>query len=80
MKRLLKDSNDAGSGPTDIGHIIASRPNAWTVKALAEILCRKPAHLYKLIRSGSLPAYKMGGCLLLDPKETSEWWRGLRTL
>ncbi|PSH02564.1 MAG: hypothetical protein CXZ00_16815 [Acidobacteria bacterium] len=48
---------------------------ALRVEELAGLLSHSPKTLYKHIKAGSLPAYRIGGSILLDPSEVANWLR-----
>ena len=58
--------------------IIESRETALTVDELAGLLSASPKTLYKAIRSGRLPAYRVAG-IHLDPAEVAKWLRDRST-
>ena len=52
---------------------------ALTVDELGNLLNTSPKTLYKAIKAGHLPAYRVGGSIRLDPKEVAEWLRSRHT-
>jgi len=59
--------------------IIESKTNALTIGDLANLLNQSPKTLYKAVKSGRLPAYRVGGSIRLDPHDIAEWLRKRRT-
>lgn len=59
--------------------LIQSRQNAMTIEELATILSQSPKTLYKAVNRGSLPAYRLGGSIRLDPCDVAVWLRKRRT-
>lgn len=54
---------------------IAATGQALTVEQLAELLqCSKKA-LYKMVRSGTLPSFRVGTMVRFDPAITAQWLR-----
>jgi excisionase family DNA binding protein len=54
---------------------IAAMEQALTVEQLAALLqCSKKA-LYKMAQRGTLPAFRVGSMLRLDPEVTAQWLR-----
>lgn len=58
--------------------IIENRETAMTVEELAAYLNASPKTLYKAIRAGRLPAYRVAG-IRLDPAEVAKWLRDRST-
>jgi len=46
-----------------------------TVEMLGKLLSMSEKTLYKAIRSGKLPAYRLGGSIRLEPTEVAKWLR-----
>lgn len=63
----------------DIPETIETHNGAWTVNALAQLLGVSTKLLYKLIRQGRLPAFRIGTLVRLNPKTTGEWFRSQQT-
>ena len=59
--------------------LIESKTNAMTIEDLATIVSQSPKTLYKAVNRGTLPAYRLGGSIRLDPHDVSEWLRLHRT-
>ena len=59
--------------------LIQSKQNAMTIEELATMLSQSPKTLYKAVNRGSLPAFRLGGSIRLDPHEVAEWLRKRRT-
>jgi len=53
--------------------IVAAKHGAWKVDELAQLLACSEKVLYKFIRQGRLPAFRIGTLVRLDPKSTSVW-------
>lgn len=54
---------------------IAAMKQALTVEQMAALLqCSKKA-LYKMIQRGTLPHFRVGSMLRLDPEVTAQWLR-----
>ncbi len=68
------------SADGDLARLVESRGKAWTVEALAELLEVSAKFLYAQIKQGSLPAYRIGPMLRLDPKTTAAWLRSHQTV
>jgi excisionase family DNA binding protein len=51
----------------DLAGRIASRKSAWTVEDLALLLELSPKTLYKMAKSGNIPAIRIGGMIRFDP-------------
>ena len=64
----------------DLARVVELRGKAWTVEALAELLEVSAKFLYAQIKQGSLPAYRIGPMLRLDPKATAAWLRSHQTV
>jgi excisionase family DNA binding protein len=60
--------------------MIESGKNALTVEQLANKVSKSPKTLYKAIKAGRLPAYRIGGSIRLDPHDVAEWLRKRRTV
>jgi len=58
---------------------IETRTTPMTVAELGSILGRSPKTLYKAIKSGRLPAYRIGGAITLDPVEVVAWLKARHT-
>lgn len=59
--------------------MIESEQNAMTIDELATILTQSPKTLYKAVKRGSLPAFRIGGSIRLDRHDVAEWLRKRRT-
>jgi excisionase family DNA binding protein len=59
--------------------IVANRREAWTVPALAKLLSMSKGEIYEQVKSGKLPAYKIGTSIRLCPKLTAQWLRARLT-
>jgi excisionase family DNA binding protein len=59
--------------------IVEARRTALTVPELAKMLSLSKVSLYELVKTGRLPAMKIGGSIRLDPKTTAAWLRGRLT-
>ena len=59
--------------------MIRNKENALTVDELASVMSQSPKTLYKAIKAGRLPAYRIGGSIRLDPHEVAEWLDSRRT-
>ncbi len=55
--------------------IVESKPNAMTVEELATLVSQSPKTLYKAIKAGRMPAYRLNGSIRLDPHDIGEWLR-----
>jgi excisionase family DNA binding protein len=49
-----------------------------TVEELGRLLSMSPKTLYKSIKAGRLPAYRLGG-IRLDPHDVADWLRNRHT-
>lgn len=58
---------------------LETRETALTVDELGRLLNTSPKTLYKAVKSGRLPAYRVGGSIRLDPTEVAEWLRSRHT-
>lgn len=59
--------------------LIENKANAMTIEELATILSQSPKTLYKAVKKGTLPGFRLGGNIRLDPHEVAEWLRKRRT-
>ena len=50
-----------------------------TVEALSTLASLSPKTLYKAVKRGSLPAYRIGGSIRLEPSEIVAWLRSRHT-
>ncbi len=50
-----------------------------TVETLGNLTSTSQKTLYKAVKSGRLPAYRVGGSIRLEPAEVAEWLRDRRT-
>jgi excisionase family DNA binding protein len=66
--------------PESLDTIVGKRRTAWTVEALAELLNVGPSGLYKLIKRGKLPAYRINCSIRLDPQAVATWLRSKATI
>jgi excisionase family DNA binding protein len=44
-----------------------------TVEALGKLLAISPKTLYKVIKAGRLPAYRLGDSIRLEPSDVVKW-------
>lgn len=58
---------------------VANRSTAMTIEELGTLLSQSVKTLYKAVRAGRLPAYRIGGSIRLDPTDVAEWLRNRRT-
>src|SRR5512135_2835219 len=63
----------------DLASRIEARKSAWTVDDLALLLEMSPKTLYKMAKSGNIPAIRIGGMIRFDPALTAEWLRARTT-
>lgn len=56
-----------------IAEEIAGLKEALTIEQLARMLNLSPKTLYKQVKSGRLPAYRIGASVRLDPARTAVW-------
>ena len=59
---------------------VAEQREAWTVPALAKLLTMSKGEIYEQVKSGKLPAFKIGTSIRLCPKLTSRWLRARLTI
>ena len=59
----------------DIIETIGGYARALKVEELAELTQISAKTLYRQIRAGKLPAYRIGSQVRLDPEKTAEWLR-----
>ena len=57
---------------------IENHSGPLTVQELSKLLGKSPKTLYKAIKAGKLPAYRVGG-IVLDPVEVAAWLRQRHT-
>lgn len=55
-----------------IAETLESRKTLMTVEELSVLLSTSTKTLYKSIKAGKLPAYRLGG-IRLDPREVAAW-------
>lgn len=48
---------------------------ALKVEELAQLTAISSKTLYRMIAAKKLPAFRIGGCVRLEPKETADWLR-----
>lgn len=58
---------------------IESMDTLLTVESLGILLSTSPKTLYKAVKAGRLPAYRIGGSIRLDPSEVAAWLRARHT-
>lgn len=58
---------------------VAAQREAWTVSTLAKLLSLSKGEIYEQVKSGKLPAFKIGTSIRLCPKLTSQWLRARLT-
>jgi excisionase family DNA binding protein len=63
----------------DLASRIESRKSAWTAEDVALLLEMSPKTLYKMAKSGNIPAIRIGGMIRFDPVLTAEWLRARTT-
>lgn len=54
---------------------IESQKGAITIEWLAAKLTISPKTLCKMVQRGRLPAFRIGGCIRLNPKTVADWLR-----
>jgi excisionase family DNA binding protein len=52
---------------------IAARKNALTVEGLAELLNCSEEKLYKDVKKGKIPHFKLGSMIRFDPQKIAAW-------
>ena len=52
---------------------------ALTVEALGSLLTTSSKTLYKAIKAGRIPSFRIGGSIRLDPAEVAAWLRTRHT-
>ncbi len=57
---------------------IAAMQQALTMEQLAALLQCSKKTLYKMIHRGTLPHFRVGNMLRLDPEVTAQWLRSRR--
>ena len=57
---------------------IENMDTLMTVESLGKLLAMSPKTIYKAIKAGRLPAYRLGG-IRLDPAEVANWLRNRHT-
>jgi len=58
-----------------VAETIENMDSLLTVEVLSKLLSMSEKTLYKAIRSGKLPAYRLGGSIRLEPTEVVKWLR-----
>jgi excisionase family DNA binding protein len=58
---------------------VERKGSAWTVDGLAELMECSDKLIYKQIKSGKLPAIRLGSMLRIDPKDAGQWIRSRTT-
>jgi excisionase family DNA binding protein len=58
---------------------VAAKQEAWTVPELAQLLSLSKGEIYQQVKTGKLPALRIGTNIRLCPKITSEWLRARLT-
>jgi excisionase family DNA binding protein len=69
-------------GPTELTSIaeeIRATKGALTIPRLAQLLNMSPRSLYDHVDRGTLPAYRIGTSVRLDPKATADWLQARST-
>lgn len=59
----------------DLFEEIESHEGAITIEWLAARLNVSPKTLYKLAHRGTLPSFKIGTCVRMNPKTVADWLR-----
>ena len=70
--------DDTGFGPTAVGDVMASDgkyglPRVMTVKELSEYLRVHPSTIYKLLRRGELPGFRIGTDWRFNAEVIDRW-------
>lgn len=59
--------------------IVESKRAGWTVEQFARLLEVSAKFVYKQVKQGALPAYRVGSMIRLDPKAAASWLRSRTT-
>ncbi len=59
----------------DVIEVVEGWTQAGRVSTLAKLLDMSPKTIYKMIDRGSLPHFRLGDSIRLDPKVTARWLR-----
>jgi excisionase family DNA binding protein len=68
-------SIDTPNSERSLAEQIASRRKALTVQEFSDLLSLAPTTVYDWARNGSLPCFRLGGAIRLDPKTVADWLR-----
>ena len=68
------------SAADDLAKIVESKHGAWQCQEFADLLEVSGKFVYNEVKRGSLPAYRVGSMLRLDPKTTANWLRARMTV
>lgn len=58
---------------------IESMDTLLNIESLGILLSTSPKTLYKAVKAGRLPAFRIGGSIRLDPSEVVQWLRERHT-
>ena len=64
----------------DLAMVVESKKGAWTVEEFADLLEVSAKYVYNQVKRGSLPAYRLGGMLRINPKAAATWLRSRSTV
>lgn len=64
---------------SDLASRIEAKKTAWTAEDLAALLEMSSKTLYKMAKSGRIPAIRIDGMIRFDPALTAEWLRARTT-
>lgn len=67
----MTDQSD--NQPLNLREKLASFDRALTVKEVATLLSVDPDTIYKQVRSGDFPHFRIGTSVRFDPKKLSDW-------
>lgn len=68
---------EARTYPPDLAACIEVGKKALTVVELAALLSVSTKQLYKMIRRGDIPSFRIAGSIRMDPVPTARWLRSL---
>lgn len=68
------------SAADDLAKIVESKHGAWQCQEFADLLEVSAKFVYNEVKRGSLPAYRIGSMLRLDPKAAAMWLRSRSTV
>jgi excisionase family DNA binding protein len=68
------------SAANDLTTIIESKNGAWQCQEFADLLGVSAKYVYDQVKRGSLPAYRLGGMLRINPKAVATWLRSRSTV